>query len=441
MEVRHEPPSAETLFRLKAPLTLGLADGTAVRVDDWSLKALYSPELDGRSLDGAMLSIPFQGINVYFPIELEPGEAPHEYLFRNLTGRQREALALFYRNLLSGRMTSVGDMIVALDTPVDLIPMGETEAERKAGEAKVAPRKARMLVNLAYYGVLFLLVTGFLGTVAWNRIAKVEVLSAHVASATSQIIAPVAGYVREIPAAEGAAVADGAVVVRLDDQEALRLLAEAEAEAAETADLLVAAEQRLAAHLAGREAARATFRGGTERFDEGVSVNPGDFHDLRLKLEAEVAALARETDRLTARAAGYRDRAEATALTAPGAGTVVRHFVRPFDIVRPGDPLVLFELDEPRSIVAHLPATSVLKVWTGMQADVTYVSDGTGIVLPGEVRRLSVEGTGAQQLLVASITVPGLSIEDSRRLFVEGMPVHVVLRPRHLERFLRSLWP
>jgi multidrug resistance efflux pump len=441
VEVRHEPPSAETLFRLKAPLTVGLADGNAVRVDDWSLKALYSPDLEGRSLDGVMLSIPFQGINVYFPIELEKGEAPDEYLFRNLTGRQREALALFYRNLLSGRMTSVGDMIVALDTPVDLIPMGETDAERKAGEAKVAPRKARMLVNLVYYGALFLLVTGFLGTVAWNRIAKVEVLSAHVASATSQIIAPVAGYVREIPAAEGSAVTDGAVVVRLDDQEALRLLAEAETEAVETADLLAAAEQRLAAHMAGREAARTTFRGGVERFDEGVSVNPGDFHDIRLKLEADIAGLRREAERLTARAAGYRDRAEATALTAPGAGTVVQHFVRPFDIVRAGDPLVLFELDEPRSIVAHLPATSVLKVWTGMQADVTYVSDGTGIVLPGEVRRLSVEGMGAQQLLVASISVPGLSIEDSRRLFVEGMPVHVVLRPRHLQRFLRSWWP
>lgn len=441
MEVRHEPPNAETLFRLKAPLTVGFSDGTAVRVDDWSLKALYSADLQGRSLDGAMLSIPFQGVNLYFPIELEPGEAPDEFRFRNLSGRQREALALFYRNLLSGRMTSTADMIVALDTPVDLIPMGETEAERKAGEAKVAPRKARMLVNLVYYGTLFLLVAGFLGTVVWNRIARVEVLSAHVSSATSQIIAPVAGYVREIPVAVGARVAESAIVVRLDDQEALRLLAEAEAAATEAADLLVAAEQRLAQHMAGRDAARATFRGGLERFDDGVSVNPGDFHDIRLKLEAEADALRREAERQSGRAAGYRDRAEATALTAPGAGTVVQHFVRPFDIVRPGDPLVLFELDEPRSIVAHLPASSVLKVWTGMQADVTYVSDGTGIVLPGEVRRLSVEGMGAAQLLVASITVPGLSVDDSRRLFVEGMPVHVVLRPRHLQRFLRSWWP
>ncbi len=441
MEVRHEPPSAETLFRLKAPLTVGFPDGTAVRVNDWSLKALYSPDLDGRSLDGAMLSIPFQGVNLYFPIELEPGQGAHEYLLHNLTGRQREALALFYRNLLSGRMTSTSDMIVALDTPVDLVPMGETEAERKAGEAKVAPRKARMLVNLLYYGTLFLVVAGFLGTVAWNRIARVEVLSAHVASATSQIIAPVAGYVREIPAAEGGRVAEGAVVVRLDDQEALRLLAEAEAAATEAADLQAAAEQRLAQHMAGRDAARATFRGGAERFDEGVSVNPGDFHDIRLKLQAEVELQRREAERQTARAAGYRDRAEATALTAPGAGTVVQHFVRPFDLVRPGDALALFELDEPRSIVAHLPATSVLKVWTGMQADVTYVSDGTGIVLPGEVRRLSVEGMGAAQLLVASISVPGLSVDDSRRLFVEGMPVHVVLRPRHLQRFLRSWWP
>ena len=441
MEISHEPPSAETLFRLKAPLTVGFPDGSAVQVTDWSLKALYSAELDGRTLDGAMLSIPFQGVNVYFPISLEPGEQPHEYLLRNLTGRQRETLALFYRNLLSGRMTAVGDVIVALDTPVDLVPMGETEAERKAGEAKVAPRKARMLVNLAYYGALFLLVVGFLGAVAWNRISIVPVLSAHVSAATSQIIAPVAGYVREIGVPVGGRVTDGAVVARLDDQEALRLLAEAESTMMVAEEALIAAEARLAAHEAGRAAARATFRGGVERFDQGLVVNPGDWNDLRQQLAAETARLRTERDQALQRASLLRERADATSLAAPGAGTVLKHFVRPFDLVQAGDPLVLFELDEPRSIVAHLPASSVLKVWTGMRADVSYMSDGRALALKGQVQRISVDGRGATQLLVLSITVPGLGVEDSRRLFVEGMPVQVILRPEHVTRWLRGWWP
>lgn len=441
MEVRHEPPSAETMFRLRAPLHIGFPDGQAVRVDDWSLRGVYTGDLAGRTLDGLMLSVPFQGVGVYFPVELEPGPEPDEYLFRNLTGRQRETLALFYRNLLSGRMTTTADMIVALDTPVDLVPMGESPAERKAGEARVAPRKARVLVNLAYYGALFVLVVGFLAGVAWNRISKVEVLSAHVATAGVQIIAPVAGYVRELTAPAGSAVAEGDIVVRLDDQEALRLLAEAEVASAEAVQLVAAAEARSAEHAARRDEARGAFRGGVERFDQGVSVNPGDYHDIRLKLEADLDLARREVERLAGRAASLRERAEATALTAPSAGMVVEHFVRPFDLVRPGDPLTLFEPEAPRSILAHLPASSVLKVWTGMRADVTYMADATAIALVGEVRRLTVEGVGEGQLLVASIVVPGLNVEDSRRLFIEGMPVSVVLRPQHVTRWMQGWWP
>ena len=441
MEVRHEPPSAETMFRLRAPLHIGFPDGQAVRVDDWSLRGVYTKELAGRTLDGLMLSVPFQGVGVYFPVELEPGTEPDEYLFANLTGRQRETLALFYRNLLSGRMTTTADMIVALDTPVDLVPMGETPAERKAGEARVAPRKSRILLNLAYYGALFVLVVSFLAGVAWNRISRVEVLSAHVATAGSQIIAPFAGFVRELAVPAGSTVTEGDIVVRLDDQEALRLLAEAEVAAAEAAQMLSAAEARLADHMTRRDEARGTFRGGGERFDLGVSVNAGDFHDIRLKLEADLDLARREGERLAGRVTSLREQAEATSLVAPAAGTVIEHFVRPFDRVRAGDPLTLFEPAQPRSILAHLPATSVLKVWTGMRADVTYMSNASAIALPGQVQRLTVEGVGETQLLVASITVPGLSVEDSRRLFVEGMPVGVVLRPEHVTRWLQGWWP
>lgn len=429
------------MFRLRAPLHLGFPDGQAVRIDDWSLKGVYTPDLAGRALDGLMLSVPFQGVGVYFPVELEPGTEPDEYLFRNLTGRQRETLALFYRNLLSGRMTSTADMIVALDTPVDLVPMGETDAERRAGEARMAPRPARVLANLAYYGALFLMVVGFLGVVAWNRISRVEVLSAHVATAASQIIAPVAGYVRELTVPAGSKVAEGEVIVRLDDQEALRLLGEAEVAQVEAAQALAAAEARLAEHLSRRDEARAAFRGGAERFDQGQTVNPGDYHDIRQRLEAELDLARREDERLAGRVTSLRERAEATALTAPAPGTVMEHFVRPFDMVRAGDPLTLFEPDAPRSILAHLPASSVLKVWTGMRADVTYMADARAVALVGEVRRLTVDGRGTEQVLVASISVPGLSVEDSRRLFREGMPVSVVLRPEHVTRWVQGWWP
>lgn len=439
--MRHERPAADTMFRLRAPLHLGFPDGHAVRVDDWSLRAVYSRELRGRDLDGVMLSIPFQGAGVYFPVRLEPGEAENEYLFCDLSGRQRETLALFYRNLMSGRMAATGDVITALDTPVDLIPMGETSAERAEGLARTAPRKLRVLANVAYYTALFVLVFGFLGMVIWSRVNEVPVDSAHVAAATSHLIAPVAAQVREIPVAVGTKVASGDILVRLDDQDALRQLGDSELMLSEAEAGLASASRRLDAHLATRDAARATFRGGLERFDAGEAVNPGDWHDVRIKLEADIAALTTERERLIMRILDLRERATALELGAPGPGRVLEHIVRPSDIVRPGDPLVLFELDEPRSIQAYLPFASVLKVWTGMQADVTYMRDGRAQSTTGEVRRIVTELEGNHQTLILSIVVPGIGVEESRILFQDGMPVHVVLRPRHIERLLQTWWP
>ena len=61
MEVRHERPDPDMSFRVKAPLSLGLADGRSVKVQDWSLRGFICPSLAGQPLEGLMLSIPFQG--------------------------------------------------------------------------------------------------------------------------------------------------------------------------------------------------------------------------------------------------------------------------------------------------------------------------------------------------------------------------------------------
>lgn len=187
MEVRHERPSPDTQFRVTAPLILGLADGDSLQVRQWTLRAVHDERLIGRDLAGVVMSIPFQGVNIYFPVTLLPGDAPDEFVFDGLTGRQRETLALFYRNLLSGRMASAADVITALDTPVDLVPMGETDAERKSGMAGKASPAARTAVHLAGYAAAFLLVFGFLGSLVWSRLSYLDATSAYVLDQTKVV--------------------------------------------------------------------------------------------------------------------------------------------------------------------------------------------------------------------------------------------------------------
>lgn len=435
MEVRHEPPSPDTMFRLHAPLQLGFPDGTGLRIDNWSLRALYSKELADRPLSGLILSIPFHGVGVYFPIELQKGEAEGEYLFRDLRGRERETLALFYRNLLSGRMTSTTEMISALDSPVDLVPMNETASERSAAEAGQTPRRARVLVNLLWYLLVFALVAAFLASVAWRRLQVVPVLAAHVSAPVVELRAPVGGLVRALPIAVGQPVAAGDILVQLEDQEALRLLAEAESAAIDSAQLLAAAETRLATHMQQATTARSAFHGGPERFDQGVSVNTGDFHDIRQRLEGEIASLQAEIARRQDRVAAQRSRAEATVMTAPAAGLITAHAVQPFEMVRSGEVLISYERDEPRSISVWVAPEHVLRVWSGMAAEVTHMQDGHAQRLGGTLTRLGTEGRGSDQLILAEVTLHDIDAAASRRLLAPGQPVQVVLRQNSLSRW------
>ena len=95
------------------------------------------------------LSIPFQGVDVRFPVRLFKQENEGLVSLEGLSGRQRETLALFYRSLLSGKMASSGDVITRLDTPVDLVPMEQTEEEQAEQPVKFIPRPIRVQFNIA----------------------------------------------------------------------------------------------------------------------------------------------------------------------------------------------------------------------------------------------------------------------------------------------------
>lgn len=52
-------------------------------------------------------------------------------------------------------MVSAGEMITSLDTPVDLVPMSETNAEEAAGCAATKPRLLHIIWSMALYTAIW----------------------------------------------------------------------------------------------------------------------------------------------------------------------------------------------------------------------------------------------------------------------------------------------
>lgn len=268
MKIRHERPMSELEYAVQAPLYLEGGGGAKAIIPKWSLSGFELNE-ELSSLEGPLtLVIPFQGIDLRFPVSLEIDEKANSATFVGLTGRQRETLALFYRNLLSGKMAATEDIITSLDTPVDLVPMEETEEEEASGKAKTAPRFIRAIISMTLYWGIATFVFGILGFQIWDQINKVDVQHGRIIAAMASQTNTQAGFVETVHVVPGQEVKRGDLLVTMRDSKRVAAL-----EKARTA-LIVAdtAEQELMAELLKfrRLVGQATNKTLVQRFAEAT---------------------------------------------------------------------------------------------------------------------------------------------------------------------------
>ncbi len=219
MQVRHERPMSDLSFDVRAPLTLEVVGGEKIVIEAWSLTGFTYPGISEIVPSNGLLSIPFQGVDVRFKVELEPGDGPREVKFKGLGGRQRETLAVFYRSILSGKMVSSEDVITSLDTPVDLVPMGETEQEVAIATEGHGPRSFKILWNAMFYAMLSLVVFGLLGSSIYDRLSGIRLQNGRVAAPLVELRVSEASYVDQIHVAIGDRVRVGQVLVSLNNPE------------------------------------------------------------------------------------------------------------------------------------------------------------------------------------------------------------------------------
>lgn len=433
MKISHERPSADTSLRVWAPLDVILADGTRIAVRQWSLRAIHDAALAGQDLIGARLSVPFQGFDVAFPVHLRASGDGTEWIFEGLTGRQREALGLFHNNLLSGRMASTGAVITALDTPVDLVPMGETDEERAAGRAKAKPRGLRILWNLIYYVALFGAVFGYLGYLGWARLDHVSLTNARYSAPFLALATPQAGFVRDIPVAVHTPVRAGDLLMRLSDPDAEIVLTEMRAAIERSERTLTEITAQRALHETGRADARAKLApepAALVRFDAGLSDLAGDFHDIRKRLDQEIRATELDLRALKAERGRVRDAALSLEIRAPADGRVEQILVQPDSYQRIGAPLLTFETNAAREVLGWLDEAQAGSVWEGMRATIRYGAQGETRSIEGRVSSVAagIDPTAPDRYgMVVRIALTGLTLDQARAILPHNTPVKVDL--------------
>ena len=159
MHVRYEPALPDLSYMVRAPLWVDVA-GTPFWADRWSLEGILRPEGCTLGSGVAYITFPFQSFWITFTADLEYDPTSGLLLFRGLGQREAETLRHFYRQIATGRAVTMDRMVVAMDAPVDKVPMEQSAREVAASAGRVAPRRQRTIAALAVWAVFALIAFG-----------------------------------------------------------------------------------------------------------------------------------------------------------------------------------------------------------------------------------------------------------------------------------------
>lgn len=471
MRVRHERPMANLSFKVSAPLRLTLASGKVLEVKHWSLSGVLLVDQSDRP-DNALLTIPFQGVDIQFRVNFEKNSDTGELRFIDLTGRQRETLAVFYNSILSGKMATTNDVITSLDAPVDLVPMEETEAEVAYGKSKVPSRWLRIVWNVTAYLLLSLFVFGFVGNQIWQRLNNIHLEHGRFTAETQTYVAPRTSFVESILVAKGEAVQQGTVLVTFTDPTQDGRIGDIRAEIRLAERHLVQAEKPLAAHKTRRMQYRkpymdvfkravqarrvADFFGNYDlaavtaawlelkRFDANLIFNPGGYVDILNQFTAITEERALDLRQLKRELGRRKTVQSAMNIVAKNNGVISEILVRPGQHVRFGTATMILEADQNRFAVAWLDDRMADQIYVGMPARISHNTGQDVTSVPARIKSMQAGVDPAQPDrygMLITVEPVGINLQQSRILFAPNMPAKIVLDREFLAGFWQGQTP
>jgi len=470
VKIRHQPAGSDMSWTVQAPLTFETPAGEVVRIEAWSLAGVHWPEEAGDCPQTGVLSVPFQGVDVRFPVRLSQPNEEKVAQFEGLSGRQRETLALFYRALLSGQMASSEEVITSLDTPVDLVPMEETEEEKKASIKGRLPRPIRVALHVFIYCLIALTVVTILGASVFNSITRINVQHGRIVAPIADHLPASEGFVKSISVEAGEAVAAGQVLVRLKNPEAQgRLdlarakLSQAQKELNELREIL---EELSAYHTVEAPDVRAAAMGqiyarfvGDRGFENlwsrwramlkttpqaAVALDPFAFAMMRLR-EVEAAQIAKVRG-LRATRDSHKSAISLSHVRAPTDGVVHEVLVRKGQPYDHDDLAVVFESDTPRVAQGWVSERFAETIFVGMPASIGINALGQKQTIAGVVTDVQ---AGADPRrpgefgIIVTVTPRDLSAAESKGALRRDAPVNLEVRRPWAQRLIdriKALW-
>jgi multidrug resistance efflux pump len=430
-------------------------EGVPVVISEWSLQGMKWPEEAPERPETGYLAVPFQGVDVRFPVRLDPAPDTREVFFKDLTGRQREVMALCYRALLSGRMVASGDVITSLDTPVDLVPVEETEAEAEAkiGQRRKITEVIRTVVHVVIYVALFLGVMVTIGTNAFQAVNRIAIHHGRVVAPVAGLNALRPGVVGAVAVSPGQSVAAGDVLVEIEDPELAARLKAARIEYAATQkqiSRLDKALQRLEklrgvkdetlrmvevgllyeAHL-GARGFDALHRRWQDLLAEDATLaaarDPLEVTDRLLR--AQLSDLKVELRQNRSTRDGYKARIAAASLIAPYDGVVQAVLVQPGQYVLSGQPVIDMEDDAPRHVLGWVDAKYAEDLFPGMPAFVGVNARGEARQVAGrisDVRAGDIPNRPGEYGIAVTVQIEGFSTAELRQDLRVDAPVSIM---------------
>lgn len=470
MNIRHECPMSDLSFKVVAPMFLHAPDGQIITIERWSLSGFSIEGMKDELPEGLRLSIPFQGVDVQFPIEIRYNKDHDLFEFHNLTVRQRETLAVFYKGVLSGRMVSTKDIITSLDTPVDLVPMEETEEEKASGMAKVKPRIVRIIWNVIIYALLSAFLVGVVGQQIWQRLSTIELDHARFVAPINRYKAADAAYVQKIFVRKGTAVKAGDRLIRMQDpgREALVDAVRTEINIAE--QRLRQASEQHKLHIKRKPEFRAVYLQAfmrlwrpwsaaeprsmyypppiektwqaLRRFDQGRSLHPGGYQDMLNEFQRRVDEYNLNFRRWKRELRNRKSAADELNVIARSDGIVSAVLVVEGSFVGRSDPVVELEDNTPRVAVGWLDDQMVGSVYIGMPASIWYFYKGQSRSISGKIVNLQAGVDDIQPDkfgMVVTIKADNAGLLNTRKWFRHNAPAKITLKRNLLGRLTKDV--